>query len=53
MILRRPGMILFLDFDGILRPEVLQSSNKLLERLPFVEAVLREYPEVEIVISSA
>ena len=46
-------MIVFLDFDGVLHPEVLQSSNKLLERLPFVEEVLREYPEVEIVISSA
>ena len=46
-------MIVFLDFDGVLHPEISRSSIKLLERLPLVEEVLREYPAVEIVISSA
>lgn len=46
-------MVLFLDFDGVLHPEFLKDENELLSRLPLIESVLREYPPVEIVISSA
>ena len=46
-------MIVFLDFDGVLHPETLRSGTTLLSRLPLVEHVLREYPSVEVVISSA
>lgn len=46
-------MVLFLDFDGVLHPEILKDQNELLSRLPLIESVLREYPLVEIVISSA
>ena len=52
-------MIVFLDFDGVLHPEFdpddperLKQDSDLFCRLPFIEAVLREYPQVEIVISS-
>ena len=46
-------MILFLDFDGVLHPEIAQRPIDLLNRLPLVEEVMREFPGVEIVISSA
>ena len=46
-------MILFLDFDGVLHPETFQSGTQLLSRLPLVEEVLREYPLLALVISSA
>ena len=45
-------MILFLDFDGVLHPEKVNSQEPLLCRLPLVEEVFREFPQVEIVISS-
>ena len=43
--------ILFLDFDGVLHPEPLMAKKKL-SQLPLVEAILRDFPSVEIVISS-
>lgn len=53
-------MIAFLDFDGVLHPEFdpddperLKQNSDLFCRLPLIEAVLREFPKVEIVISSA
>lgn len=46
-------MVLFLDFDGVLHPEILRVESDLLSRLPLIETVLREYPPVELVISSA
>lgn len=45
-------MIVFLDFDGVLHPENVNSQAPLLCRLPLVEEVLREFPQVQIVISS-
>ncbi|TAL84012.1 MAG: hypothetical protein EPN74_12755 [Rhodanobacter sp.] len=45
-------MILFLDFDGVLHPAVCTSDTELLCRRPLLESVLRECPQVEIVISS-
>lgn len=44
-------MILFLDIDGVLRP--LFGDKKDLPFIPRLEAVLRAYPEVEVVISSS
>lgn len=45
-------MILFLDFDGVLHPENPTSRQALLSQLPPLEGVLREFPIVEVVISS-
>ena len=49
-------MIVFLDFDGVLHPEltpeIATSGAYLFCRLPLIENVLREFPRVEIVISS-
>ena len=45
-------MILFLDFDGTTHPEPSLSKEAFCQ-LPLVESVLREFPAVEIVISSA
>ena len=46
-------MIVFLDFDGVVHPEELHNPANLFSRLHLIEAVLREFPAVEIVISSA
>ena len=53
-------MIVFLDFDGVLHPEFdpddperPKQNSDLFCRLPLIEAVLREFSQVEIVISSA
>ena len=48
-------MIIFLDFDGVLHPEYVEQAvpaDVAFCRLPHVEAVLRDYPCVDIVISS-
>ena len=48
-------MILFLDFDGVLHPEYdgqATPADVVFCHLPRFEAVMRDYPEVEIVISS-
>lgn len=44
--------VLFLDFDGVLHPEPSLSKD-FFSQLPLLEAVLRQYPTVDIVISSA
>lgn len=44
--------ILFLDFDGVTHPEP-SPSDQAHCLLPLIEAVLREHPTVEIVISSS
>jgi hypothetical protein len=44
-------MILFLDFDGVLHP--FSRPHGPLAHVPYFERVLRDYPDVEIVISSA
>lgn len=45
-------MILFLDFDGVLHPEPCYDDGQLFSCLPRLESVLRDFPAVEIVISS-
>lgn len=47
-------MILFLDFDGVLHPcgDAYRAAT-LFARLPALEALLREYPDVRIVVSSS
>ncbi|MBC3862425.1 hypothetical protein H8K32_09975 [Undibacterium jejuense] len=45
-------MILFLDFDGVLHPEPCYEEAQLFSCLPRLENVLRDFPEVQIVISS-
>lgn len=43
--------VLFLDFDGVLHPEP-SFSHETFSQLPLVEAVLRAFLSVDIVISS-
>lgn len=47
-------MILFLDFDGVLHPygDCFRATD-LFRNLPALEALLREFPDVRIVISSS
>ena len=45
-------VILFLDFDGVLHPAGCHTAQHFSE-LPRFEALMREYPDVRIVISSA
>ena len=42
-------MILFLDFDGVLHG----LGRPAFEQLPRFEAILREYPELEVVVTSS
>lgn len=51
-------MILFTDFDGVCHPayhrsELPDEENRPFSYLPRLENVLRDYPEVRIVISSS
>ncbi|MGZ3238697.1 MAG: HAD domain-containing protein [Burkholderiaceae bacterium] len=46
-------MILFLDFDGVLHPEPCFQDVLLFCHMPKLEAVLRDLPAVEVVISSS
>lgn len=44
-------MILFLDFDGVLHPEILGTPE--LCHLPALEELIREFPQVELVLSTS
>ncbi|NJA90137.1 hypothetical protein HCX48_13030 [Rhodocyclus tenuis] len=49
-------MILFLDFDGVLHPQYegqAAPADVAFCHLPRFEAVMRDFPDVEIVISSS
>ena len=41
-----------LDFDGVLHPDPCPAGDLFFCRLPVLEEVLREFPSVEIVITS-
>lgn len=45
-------LILFLDFDGVLHPEGVGEDLHFVH-LPAFEAALREFPSVQVVVSSA
>lgn len=45
-------MLIFIDFDGVLHPTPCFQDNVLC-RLENLELVLREFPEIELVISSS
>lgn len=45
-------MILFLDFDGVLHPDPCVDVDLLFCHLPRLESVLRDFPVVQVVISS-
>ena len=45
-------MILFLDFDGVLHPEPCSSEDAFC-KLHLVEPILRDFENLEIVVSSA
>ena len=44
-------MILFLDIDGVLHPDPPQPDQRL-RSLPRLVEILRDHPQVEVVISS-
>jgi len=44
-------VILFLDFDGVLHPEVTGAPE--LCHLPVLEELLREFPQVNLVLSTS
>jgi hypothetical protein len=44
--------VLFLDFDGVTHPEPSRKADEFCA-LPLIEEVLRDCPEVEVVISSS
>ncbi len=44
-------MILFLDFDGVLHPIANIGRDKFMH-VPRLESVLRDFPDVQVVISS-
>lgn len=44
--------VLFLDFDGVTHPEPCRPDQEF-SQLPLIEAVLRQHPKVEVVISSS
>lgn len=50
-----PGAItLFLDFDGVTHPySAIKAPERMFEAAPLIEAVLREHPEVEVVLSTS
>lgn len=45
-------MVIFLDFDGATHPDRCFADN-LFCRMPLIEEVLREFPRIQIVISSS
>ena len=45
-------MILMLDFDGVLHPDITR-NEPLFCRLPILDAWLRDRPQIEVVISSS
>ncbi|NRR32201.1 hypothetical protein HSX11_18660 [Oxalobacteraceae bacterium] len=49
----RGDTILFLDFDGVLHPDPCRYQSDTLCHLPRLEKILRDFPDVEVVISSA
>lgn len=47
-------VLLFLDFDGVLHPFPIPSNaTQLFANLSRLESVLRDFPEVQVVISSS
>lgn len=46
-------MILFLDYDGVLHPDPCLDASRLFEHAPRLEAVLADFPEVGVVLSTA
>lgn len=48
------AITLFLDFDGVTHPySVIKAPERQFEAVPLIEAVLREHPEVEVVLSTS
>lgn len=48
-------MILFIDFDGVLHPPIIYPGEENLhfQHLPLLESVLRQVPEVTLVLSTS
>lgn len=53
-------MVIFLDFDGVLHPEYIpgaslgkyKTNRDYFSCLPNLENLLREFPDLEVIISS-
>jgi len=46
------SLTLFLDFDGVTHPDRARPERQF-EALPLIEKVLRDHPEVEVVLSTS
>ena len=47
-----PILIIFLDFDGVLHPDPCFEALRLFEQVPRLDAVLAEFPETDLVLST-
>ena len=52
MNMNQTPILLFLDFDGVLHP-LHSPVDKQLEKIFFFESTIRQYPNINIVISSS
>ena len=46
-------MILFLDYDGVLHPDPCFDTERLFMHAPRLDALLAQFPEVDIVLSTS
>lgn len=49
----RAHVILFLDFDGVLHPDPCREARRLFEHAPRLAALLEDFPEVCVVLSTS
>jgi hypothetical protein len=52
-VYREIGVILFLDFDGVLHPDPCTDAVELFQHAPRLAAVLDDFPEVGVVFSTS
>jgi len=50
---RSDGLILFLDFDGVLHPDPCPDRARLFENAPRLAALLEDFPGVGVVLSTS
>lgn len=47
------GVILFLDFDGVLHPDPCPQAHRLFEQAPRLARLLEPFPDVGVVLSTS